>query len=297
MFSKMKSAISHIAAIAVGATTFKVLKDNGADEVVLIAGTGLAAGVTDTAVYAGLNLLDTKKETPTPQPIIDTSSNDEDDDLEVPPENEDEQGGITMADAFEYFETDLEQAAGSEEIFNKLKLMVSDEGFDENAAPIIMLALQDMYDYEAFNNVEGIINRAKQLYINLGLIIEEESSDEELILDGEPVNEEPVADEESHEQDTPAIEPEPELKQQAESSEKFAENFVNAAEGGGDDIQKLLDEMDGGKISGGTIDGSVLDFARGDMPPVSEEKAQRNQRRQNSSKDKDKQTRTERKFK
>lgn len=257
-----KNTISHLAAIAAGAVTFKVLKDNGADDVVMIAGTGLVAGVTDTAVYTGLSLLETQGETSVAQLIINTTEDDNESDMN--PEIEEEHV-LTIAEAFEYFEDELEQAAMSEEIFEKLKSMISEESFDENAVPLIQLALQDMYDYEAFNNNDAILNRAHQLYINLGLIIEEEPLDKEETT-GEEIHQEDHSDEEVHHDEVPVEESE----HHEDTSKQFAEEFVKAAEGGDDQVQQILQEMDGetfgGQIPEGTIEGSVLDFARGEIP-------------------------------
>lgn len=58
MFRTLKNMIPHMAAIVAGSVTFKVLNDANVDDKVLIGGTALAAGVTDIAAAASLNLIE-----------------------------------------------------------------------------------------------------------------------------------------------------------------------------------------------------------------------------------------------
>lgn len=83
MFRKLLKIAPHIAAIAAGGVTFKVLNDADVDEKTLIIGTAAAAGFTDTAVAAGINFLTT--------PIAPLEFDDyEDEEYEEVPAEEDE---------------------------------------------------------------------------------------------------------------------------------------------------------------------------------------------------------------
>lgn len=321
MFCTLKNIVPHIAAIAVGATTFKVLNDNDAPEEVLIAGTGLAAGLTDTAVTIGMNMLNTKNK----KKEIPENPNEGKTYTDIP-DGQAEENTMTLADALEYFEEELQEAAGLDSNYEQLLAMVNCENPEVHVLNMVQIALQDMFDYDAFQNYEGATNRARVLYIDLGIVDptkdsededdedpdgEPDSSDEDIpqgesAEDAEP-HEEPAEDNEPEEepdgdnmtQDQPEAPP----AEESDNSERFAQDFVQAAEQGDDQVQQLLHEMDGddyGSHASSGIEGSVLDFARGEAeeaPPASEEKQQRNQRRFNSKKDKDKQTRNDRRFK
>ena len=319
MFCTLKNIVPHIAAIAVGATTFKVLNDNDAPEEVLIAGTGLAAGLTDTAVTIGMNMLNTKNK----KKEIPENPNEDKTYTDIP-DGQAEENTMTLADALEYFEEELQEAAGLDSNYEQLLAMVNCENPEVHVLNMVQMALQDMFDYDAFQNYEGATNRARVLYIDLGIIDPTEDSEDDEDPDGEPDSSdedipqgEPAEDAEPHEEpaednepekepdgdNTPQDQPEAPPAEESDNSEQFAQDFVQAAEQGDDQVQQLLHEMDGddyGSQASGGIEGSVLDFARGEAeetPPASEEKQQRNQRRFNSKKDKDKQTRNDRRFK
>lgn len=321
MFRTLKNIVPHIAAIAVGATTFKVLNDNDAPEEILITGTGLAAGLTDTAVTIGMNMLDTKnKKEEIPE------NPDEDKTYTDIPDGQAEENTMTLADALEYFEEELQEAAGLDSNYEQLLAMVNCENPEVHVLNMVQMALQDMFDYDAFQNYEGATNRARVLYIDLGIVDPTEDSEDENdgepdgepdASDGDTLQDEPSEDGEPQEEPVEDNEPEeepsddgehqdqPEVPhaEESENSEQFAQDFVQAAEQGDDQVQQLLHEMDGddyGSQASGGIEGSVLDFVRGEAeeaPPASEEKQQRSQRRSNSKKDKDKQTRNDRRFK
>lgn len=318
MFRTMKDIIPHVAAIAVGAITFKTLNDNDAPEEILIAGTGLAAGLTDTAVTIGMNMLDNKSKKGEGS---ENSGNETYTDI-PDGEAEENENTMTLADALEYFEEELQEAAGLDSNYEQLLAMVNCENPEGHVLNMVQMALQDMFDYDAFQNYEGATNRARVLYIDLGIVDPTEDSEDEDegepdASEGDDPQDEPAEDGEPHEEpaedDKPKEEPsadgepqdhpEPLPGEEGGSSEQFAQDFVQAAEQGDDQVQQLLHEMDGesyGSQASGGINGSVLDFARGEAeeaPPASEEKQQRNQRRFNSRKDKDKQSRNDRRFK
>ena len=318
MFRTMKNIIPHVTAIAVGAITFKTLNDNDAPEEILIAGTGLAAGLTDTAITIGMNMLDNKSKKGEGS---ENSGNETYTDIPDGKAEENE-NTMTLADALEYFEEELQEAAGLDSNYEQLLAMVNCENPEVHVLNIVQMALQDMFDCDAFQNYEGATNRARILYIDLGIVdptedpededdVEPDASDEdapqnEPVEDGEP-HEEPAEDDKPKEEpssdDKPQDHPEPLPEEEGDGSEQFSQDFVQAAEQGDDQVQQLLHEMDGesyGSQASGGINGSVLDFARGEAeeaPPASEEKQQRNQRRFNSRKDKDKQSRNDRRFK
>lgn len=322
MFRTMKNIIPHVTAIAVGAITFKTLNDNDAPEEILIAGTGLAAGLTDTAITIGMNMLDNKSKKGEGS---ENSGNETYTDIPDGKAEENE-NTMTLADALEYFEEELQEAAGLDSNYEQLLAMVNCENPEVHVLNIVQMALQDMFDCDAFQNYEGAINRARILYIDLGIVdpTEDPEDENDVEPDGEPdasdedaPQDEPVEDGEPHEElaeddkpkeepssdDKPQDHPEPLPEEEGDGSEQFSQDFVQAAEQGDDQVQQLLHEMDGesyGSQASGGINGSVLDFARGEAeeaPPASEEKQQRNQRRFNSRKDKDKQSRNDRRFK
>lgn len=292
MFRCIKNTIPHIAGIVAGMATFKVLNDNGVNEPTLIIGTGVAAGITDTVVTIGINSIGQEKPVPNQEmpkmdvPIMDDLNDEEED------ETKEENNKVSIADAIEYFEEELQEASGSEETYNKLLDIINNDEPESPAISIIILAFQDMYDFEAFGNTDEIINRAKQLFFNLGLISDPDAQDEEEVHEDEDVQK----GDEKHVKDSAQAQ-DSQSSSDTDESEKFAGDFVEAAEEGDEKLKELMDSLDHPKD---TIPGSVLEFAQeqaGD-PPVSEEKAQRNQRRANNkAKGGSKQSRLDRRFK